>query len=928
MSMQAIGCYVTHRLSGHVGSGQVGIVVEHGSDDMVKVQWSDDPATGEWFPAQNLANGFKPGDVVQDIPLSNTGSSLGAATVLGIRTMAGREMVSIQLHDTGEARQMPYERLRVVRPARTGDASERFRMKALAYALDSWHQSTGALDRFDVDPLPHQIDLVHRILSADQRNWLIADDVGLGKTIEVGLLLAALKRRRQAQRVLIVCPAGIVRQWKDEMQYKFNENYQIYGLNFAIDSNADWATYDKVIVSIDRAKSELHSHWFRSSRYWDVIIFDEAHHLSKIPNQATTQRYGLAQQLRRLTDSFIFLTGTPHQGDSVQFINLLRLLRPDLAHRLSNVFTDPSIVADIVMRNRKSNATDANGNFLFRGQTTRRIAIQPSEAAREFDDQLQRYVKEGYAASETRGAQGRAIGFVMTTYRKLASSSIAAIEGALRRRKDRLTESVDADPTQFTSVEDLYESTDNVDDLDERADFEIAPFFEDELGQIERLLAKAADVQASDNKMESFVSEVVEPVLADGQKLLIFTEYRGTEEYLAQTLNGRFPGVQVTRINGSMSLDQKRESINAFNNVAQIMISTEAGGEGINLHEECHIMVNYDLPWNPGRLIQRAGRLYRYGQKHRVSVFNLATTDSFDGKILSIMLDRIDSVARDMASVSEDYHEGIELEIAGEIMERLDIASVLSDNKSMDMQRSMDDIEKALARAEEAQKVQGDLFAKVEGYDQRTTIFSQFGPSDVASFIEGILPFKGVEIRNRMYKGNVLELRLPDEMREKYAEFGRSTIVRVAINRRLSAISRTDMPTVPMDFASEFFTDLVDFAKSPDFGGQLGCLNGSEPGTLRLYRLRWQDDQGVPREEALLPVFLPEKADVAAPNPSFFHELLVTPLALRASEDSYPELPMQIRGLLDSCADEELAARCTDRRYPNDRIPLAAAKIV
>ena len=925
MSIQAIGCLVKHCLTGHIG-----IVVEHGAEDLVKVQWSDDAATAEWCPVQNLVNGFKPGDVVQDIPFSNVGNSLGAGTVLGIRAMAGREMVSIQLHDTGETRQMPYERLRVVRPARTGDASERFRLKALAYALDSWHQSTGALDRFDVDPLPHQIDLVHRILSADQRNWLIADDVGLGKTIEVGLLLAALKRRRQAQRVLIVCPAGIVRQWKDEMQYKFNETYQIYGINFAIDSNADWGTYDKVIVSIDRAKSELHSHWFRNSRYWDVIIFDEAHHLSKIPNQATTQRYGLAQQLRRLTDSFIFLTGTPHQGDSTQFINLLRLLRPDLSRRLSNIFTDPSIVADIVMRNRKSNATDANGEFLFRGQTTRRIEVQTSESAREFDGQLQQYVREGYAASEMGGVQGRAIGFVMTTYRKLASSSIAAIEGALRRRKDRLIGSIDPDSAQLASIEDenLYDSTDNVDDLAERTDLEIRPFFEDELDQIERLLARAVDVKASDNKMESFVSEVVDPVLEDGQKLLIFTEYRGTEEYLAQTLRERFPGIQIVRINGSMSLDQKRESINAFNTVAQIMISTEAGGEGINLHEECHVMVNYDLPWNPGRLVQRAGRLYRYGQKHRVVVFNLATTDSFDSQILSIMLDRIYSVARDMAPVSGDYHEGIDIEIAGEIMERLDIASVLSDNKAMDMQHSIDEIENALARAKEAQRVQGDLFAKVEGYDHRTTVFSQFGPTDVASFIEGILPFKGIEIRSRMYEGNVLELRLPDEMRDKYVEFGRSTVVRVAIDRRVSAISRTDIPTVPMDFASEFFSDLVDFAKSPDFGGQFGAIRGPEPGMLKLYRLRWQDDQGVPREESLLPVFVPEDSDLAMPNPGFFHELLITPLALRDSDALHPELPGRIRAVLDSCAEAELAARCTERRYPNAFISLAAAKIV
>lgn len=924
MSLPVEGCLVKHVLS-----GDVGLVVEQGTEDQVKVQWTDDAATAEWCPAQNLVNGFTPGDVVQDIPWSNVARSLGAGTVLGTREMAGREMVSVQLHNTGESRQLPYERLRLVPRAHMDDASERFRLKALAHALDSWHRSTGALDRFDVDPLPHQIDLVHRILTSDQRNWLIADDVGLGKTIEVGLLLAALKRRRQAQRVLIVCPAGIVRQWKDEMQYKFNENYQTYGLNFTVDSNADWGNYNRVIVSIDRAKSELHKHWFRNSRQWDVIIFDEAHHLSKIPNQATTQRYGLAQQLRRLTDSFIFLTGTPHQGDSVQFINLLRLLRPDLSHRLSNVFTDPSIVADIVMRNRKSNATDASGDFLFRGQTTHRVEVQTSEASKAFDEQLQQYLREGYAASQEGGSQGRAIGFVMTTYRKLASSSITAIEGALRRRKDRLTGSIhEGSSERLASLEadGLYDLTDNVDDLDEVADLEMKPFFENELDWIERLLTMASVVKKSDNKMARFLSEVVEPVLSSGQKLLIFTEYRGTEEYLDQTLHEQFPGVRISRINGSMSLDSKKASIDAFNTTAQIMISTEAGGEGINLHEECHIMVNYDLPWNPGRLVQRAGRLYRYGQKHRVVVFNLVTTDSFDNQILSMMLDRVYSIARGMASVSKDYHEGIDLEIAGEIMERLDIAAVLAENNTMDMQHSVDEIERALERAKQAQQLQDNLFSRVEGYDYRTTVFSHFGTSDVAAFIEGILPFRGIEVRNRLYEGNVLELRLPEEMRGSYAEFGHHTVIRVAIDRRASS-ARSDAPTVPMDFASEFFADLIDFAKSPDFGGQFGCLNGPEPGSLGLYRLRWQDDQGIPREESFLPVFLPEGSDVATSNPDFFHDLLLSPLALRALGD-FRAAPTQVRRVLDSCAEEELAARCTDRRHPNDFIALAAAKIL
>lgn len=231
--------------------------------------------------------------------------------------MGGRDMVLVQFHASGEVRWLPYEHLVRLQDMATTyeraapDEPDRFRLRALALALDSWNQITGALDRLDVDPLPHQIDIVHRIMTSDHSNWLIADDVGLGKTIEVGLLLAAMKRRHRVRRVLVVCPAGVVRQWQDEMQHKFNEDFRIYGVDFHINQPAHWRSFDKVIVSIDLAKSPNHYTSFRDSGEWDVVVFDEAHHLSKIEGAAVTQRYRFAELMQPLTDCLIFLTGTP-----------------------------------------------------------------------------------------------------------------------------------------------------------------------------------------------------------------------------------------------------------------------------------------------------------------------------------------------------------------------------------------------------------------------------------------------------------------------------------------------------------------------------------------------------------------------------------------------------------------------------------------
>ena len=928
----------------------LGVVTGHvtkGENTFVNVQWGAGSEAG-LHRVQDLRNGFRENHVVQDAPLSNTRKTLGTGTVRAWRHIAGRDLVLVQWHSTGDSRWVPYEHLVRLRDSRMkyerleatdSDSAERFRLKALAYALDSWNRVTGALDRLDVDPLPHQIDLVHRLLTSDQLNWLIADDVGLGKTIEVGLLLAALRRRRQARRVLIVCPAGIVRQWQDEMWYKFNEDYRIYGSDFNIGQPFQWSGFDKVIVSIDRAKSERHSPTLIDSGEWDVIVFDEAHHLSKIEGQATTQRYRLAEELRRQTDAFIFLTGTPHQGNTPQFINLLRLLRPDLSRRLASVYRDPMVVAEIVLRNRKILATDKNGEFLFRGQDTHLVETRLSESAQEFKGRLEEYLRHGYSASEAGGVAGRAIGFVMTTYRKLASSSIAAIERGLQRRLARLQGSgedavPDAVDVPANEMDDAFrEGEDGRDDLDRVADVVSAssiranPFFSGEQAAVAGLLKMANEVKRDDCKLQQFLKDIVSPLRHEGQKVLIFTEYRATQEYLVDALGKLYPDSGIAQINGGMSLDEKRKNIARFNDDTPLMVSTEAGGEGINLHEQCHIMVNYDLPWNPGRLVQRAGRLYRYGQQQRVIVFNLTADDSFDNRALYMMLSRVYTIARDMAQISDDYRDGLETEIIGELLERVDIAALLADNRTMDSDRTDAEIVNAVARAREAMTQQEKLFAAVESYDpQAKSALYEFGPEDILVFLEGILPYANVIIRDRLYNGLVLELELPDDIRGQFSEFPeRATVVRVTADRRLAM----RLPNAaPMDFKSPFFSHLIDVATSPEFRGEYAGIAGPAQGALGLYELRWQNDQGFPTEEMLLPVFLPVSGSEAIVNPDFFGSVILNPIEgeIRTHILDGEERRMMLT-LLDERASAELANRCTAQRHPNDFILLAAADL-
>ena len=937
-------CFVAHRDAGSY-HGQLGVVVQSDSEaSRLQVKWGPNGDLG-WHGVDELRNGFRKGHVVQDRPRSNTRTTLGTGTVVAHREIADREMVLVQLHRTGESRWLPFEHLVRVRDAgwkysnAAADDPELFRLKVLAYALDSWNQVTGSLDRLDVDPLPHQIDLVHRIMTSDHSNWLIADDVGLGKTIEVGLLLAAMKRRRQARRVLVVCPAGVVRQWQDEMRYKFGEDFRIYGLDFNIGQPAHWVSFDKVIVSIDRAKADSHSTIFGDSGYWDVIVFDEAHHLSKIEGAAVTQRYRLAERLQVLTDSFIFLSGTPHQGRTDQFVNVLLLLRPDLKSRLGAMFRDPLVVGEVVLRNRKSLVTDASGKFLFRGQDTNLVEVPLSEAAADFDVQLRRYIRHGYAASEAGGVTGRAVGFVMTTYRKLASSSIAAIERALERRRARLTGELASasdrmSRDRFEELQDVFEEGDDgEDDLDAISD-EVSvmgagsnPFFANEMQMLNELCMAAKVVRGDDWKLAKFLTSIVDPVHGKGLKLLVFTEYRGTQDYLVDALAQRYPGSGVCSINGGMSLDKKREQIDAFNDHAQFMVSTEAGGEGINLHYSCYMLVNYDLPWNPRRLVQRAGRLYRYGQTERVVVFNLVAQDGFDNKALGMLLNRVSTIAHDMSDVSSEFHEGLETEIVGALLERVDIAQILANSREMVIdQRSEAEIDEAVERAKQSQSLQEQLFAHIEGYDPNTTAaLHTFGPEEVLSFLEGVLPRRGIRIRERLHNGRVLELELPEEMRGRYSEFGGRAVVRVTVDRRLAL---RDERNVSMDFASVFFADLIEFAKSPEFGGEHTNLAASKEGVLGIYKVRWQNDQGLPRWEMLVPVFLPTGSVEALPNPDFFWLLLLASDSPASAPHAGPVVERrETLKRLDQCAAAVLAERCTPLRHPNDLVLLAAADL-
>jgi len=863
--------------------GLVRSVGEQGSEK-VKVYWPRKKNTS-WHRTDELTSGFLAKMEVLHEPATRAQQSLGWGVVVATRDVAGFAQVLVEFPDAGERRWLPWQRLRMVRGIahafntvrfEQGDAAERQRLRLLAWAIRLWNENTGALATFDIDPLPHQIHLVHHILASGQYNWLIADDVGLGKTIEVGLLLSALRQRGDARRILLITPAGLTRQWQEEMSGKFGlDEFRIYGDDFLINEPRHWKMYDNVIGSIDRLKQENHLESLLQAEPWDLVIVDEAHRLSRrqYGNKLdASQRYDMLEKLRQRTESVLLLTATPHQGKQDSFVGLLELLHPERKEEFDTLALNPEIIGEMVFRNYKADVTDMEGNFIFHGKTVRQIEVPLSEQAQAFDENLRNYLRRGYAAEAADGrTTSRAIGFVMTVYRKLAASSVAAIHTALLRRQARLRGELQEQRRR--EEDERYQG--ELEELEVELT-QATPFFDGEEELLQELIDEAGALAQHDIKLQAFMDGLVSTVLAQNpsEKILIFTEYRSTQAWVQQALNQRFGEQASVLIHGGMPMNDRRDAIASFEEEtgAQFLVSTEAGGEGINLQERCHIMVNYDLPWNPMRLVQRIGRLYRYGQKKRVVVFNVHQSDSADEQILDILYQRLDQVAEDMATVQRhEYNEAMKEDILGELADLVDIEEVLAAASHARVERTAERIDEALDRARDAAGKQQELFEHAAGFDPEETRGElAITVVHLQAFVEGMANLLGIDIVERTHENLLWDLRLPDALRES---FGVSkTRWKITFDRMLAARNQDWMP-INMD--NWFFRHLLDIAVRYDFGGTAALTDGLHGQALFAGVARWQNDRGRrARQELALISIDSERARL---NPAWASEWLATP---------------------------------------------------
>jgi SNF2 family DNA or RNA helicase len=554
----------------------------------------------------------------------------------------------------------------------------------LAYAYDRHF----AVSLSGIRTLPHQIEAVYlKMLPQPRLRFLLADDPGAGKTIMAGLLLKEMKLREAIERVLILVPAPLTIQWQDELLRFFGESFQI------IHSGNDqqqlinlWQRENQVIASLDYAKQETVRERAWQQR-WDLVILDEAHKCSAYTKRRTdraadvekTKRYQLAEHLVERADHVLLLTATPHHGDDDRFGHFVRLIDPDVflePHRLGEQAR--AIRRDILnlagdslwaLRRLKEDLRDLDGRRLFPDRHAHTVTFQLNAEEFALYKAVTAYINEFLPRGV--GRQAASVALTRTVLQRRLASSTRAIYESLRRRlekQQRLLEELESLPPQerVRYLERLRgrltdEELDE-DDLDEAArdrltdEFTAAVELEQlrmEVATLRDLVEQARRVRdhAPDSKLAALqecLTRAQFTELQDGRgKLLIFTEHRDTLTHLREHL-ARW-GYSTCEIHGGMNPHQRKAAQEEFRTQRQICVATEAAGEGINL-QFCHLMINYDLPWNPTRLEQRMGRIHRIGQERDVYAFNFVAEQSQDGqpvvegRILKRLLDKLEQM--------------------------------------------------------------------------------------------------------------------------------------------------------------------------------------------------------------------------------------------------------------------------------------------
>ncbi|MCA9852231.1 MAG: DEAD/DEAH box helicase family protein [Dehalococcoidia bacterium] len=582
------------------------------------------------------------------------------------------------------------------------DPPDAFNLRCVA--ADLWlrhmHDELVSLAHARVDLKPHQVSVVHRVISSYPHRFLLSDEVGLGKTIEAAMVIKELRARGIAKRVLILVPPGLVRQWQFELKTKFNEIFAIYNretLAYLRNQGVDdpWGREDSIIASDSWASWEEARRNEIAGGNWDLVIVDEAHHARRQRNGNRVTMTNLYRLIFALTSApgaarraVLFLTATPMQLQTHELYSLVEMLNPtlfsseddfsyhlqeraglnrlveivqagrlpegdDLDELLEGVaavlevdkeeanrrlIAEPEVVAEelrayhrlseVLIRNRRAVVGGFQPRHAFRWE----VQLSPREI--EIQKRMDEVLSEGYEAAAKQ--RRNATGFLMVIWQKLLASSSRALLRSLESRVERLRSATAGMDIRERDAEEQLADDETATSVSSR----VAPALADEVRKLQAIVQLLLSLE-HDSKADVLIANLKDLFEDDrNAKVLLFTEFRETQDYLAERIRGQGWGCNL--FHGQLTPIEKDDAVGRFHDGEgpQVLISTEAGGEGRNF-QFAHILVNYDLPWNPMRVEQRIGRVDRIGQEHPVQVFNFHVKGTIEGRILEVLEQRI-----------------------------------------------------------------------------------------------------------------------------------------------------------------------------------------------------------------------------------------------------------------------------------------------
>ena len=640
-------------------------------------------------------------------------------------------------------------------------------------------ESATTLTSAKVDLLPHQVVLVHRVANARPKRFLVADEVGLGKTIEAALILRELASRGELTRAIMIVPAGLVENWRRELNEVFHLDFEVFGSEGDVTdrkTNA-FAKHNRLIVSVDTIKRPARVKKLLAAPPWDLVVFDEAHHLSVYrygSRVKKTENFKLAEAIRDHCRDLILLSATPHQGDHFRFWMLIRLLNPELFESDQDMVENRHRLNAVVIRRTKADACAQDGSPLFVRRTVHTQGFELTDQEKELYDALLNYLQDGYNLAAQQGNKGRALGFVMTVFQKIAASSFAAIRSTLQRRllmltiqegieRDELldvdgrnrvlaearqiiheiyaiphdavgnaqTEQILADAKyqllkkrkealSFASAAESYSDSElEAGSGEESAALLVVLALPEERQRIQALLAQFPDDIESKTAMLVHALRQIWQQNPD-EKVVIFATYLGTVEAIRKQLDQVFPaaGVDVLKggDHGAKTAAQKRFR---RKDGPKVLVCTAAGREGINL-QFARILFNYDLPWNPMDLEQRIGRIHRYGQESTAQVYNLVATDTIEGQIYLLLEEKLNDIAKTLGKVDEQGQiaEDLRTQVLGQLGSTLSYDRLYQEAiRDPTLQRTRQELEVAMTNANLARQVVFELFQELDRFN-------------------------------------------------------------------------------------------------------------------------------------------------------------------------------------------------------------------